>query len=205
MSLPIAAIVAGSLLTLSVTGLTIGAVAHNKQQRRKWAAATWRNVVHRNGVTERSPFHASESAYNAPGMVRVYPRSQAPTPPTPPNHVASAGLPAQVPDTRPRPASAIQSTVQSTVRTDDTPMAELNITPLELSDPPHPKERDICRQIYREGTNQTKTIKRVWGLSKGGGKRYAEARRRFQAHVKDIARPELSYIMKEAEARANAE
>ncbi len=202
MSLSIAAVVAGSLLTMSAIGALIGYVTHEQQQRRNWAATTWRNVTHRNGVTERSPFHSPESSYNAPGMVRVYPRSHTPTPPATHTHVSR---PADIPEVRPRPASAMPNPVQSTVRTDDTLADELNITPLELSEPPHPRERDICRQVYREGNNQTKTIKRVWGLSKGGGKRYAEARRRFQAHVKDIARPELRYVMKEAEAKASAE
>jgi hypothetical protein len=72
-----------------------------------------------------------------------------------------------------------------------TPVKELPELPLELSNPPHGAEVEICRQLYQDGYSQTKLIESVWGISKGGGFKYSEARRRFRANVRAIAQPAL--------------
>jgi hypothetical protein len=199
MSFSIAALVAGSLATTAIIGVAVGWSTHNSQQRSKWAAQTWRDVTLRNGVTERSPFHTPTSSFNAPGMVEVFPRSHTPTPPIHPWESA------QVPGERPQPTSDSYSTDNPTVHPGESPEDELPSTPLALSDPPDPAERARCRRLYQQGLSQTKLIKQVWGLSKGGGTKYSEARRRFREHVQDIATPELLAAIQAQEAKTNAQ
>lgn len=190
MSLSIAGIVAGSLLVVAAAGGVAGLLGQREQERRRWAAGVWRDLTLRNGVTERSPFHAYESSFNAPGMVRVYPRSQRP-------ECESVSVGASVPvDVSVRPAglpapSASPEVCNNPVRTGFTPFEELPELPIELSSPPHEAERVLCRELYQEGMSQTKLISTLWGISKGGGYRYSEARRRFRQHVADIATGEL--------------
>lgn len=199
MSLSIAAIVAGSLSLMAFIGGAVGYVAHNKQERSRWAAGVWRDVTLRNGVTERSPFHTSDSSFNAPGLVQVFPRSQRPAPPIP----APTGR--QVPDACPRPTSVMPMSSTNPVANSSAPTEEPDDTPLELSNPPHPTERDRVRRLYQNDVSQTKIIKTVWGISKGGGVKYSEARRRFRQHVRDIAKPGLRYAIEREEALANAD
>lgn len=183
MSLSIAVIVAGSLSLVALAGGIAGAVGNRRQQRSKWASQTWRDVTLRNGVTALSPFHSRSSSFNAPGMVRTYPRSQAPT--------QAASVSASVSNARPPAASVVPSAVSTVVHTSTTPETELPHEPLELSDPPHEAEGARCRRLYRQGMSQTKVIADVWGVPKGGSKKYYEARRRFRAHVAEIATGDL--------------
>lgn len=197
MSLSIVAIVAGSFSLMAVVGGTVGYVTHGKQERSRWAAGVWRDVTLRNGVTEQSPFHPRSSSFNAPGMVEVFPSSHRPTPPV----AALTGE--QVHSARPRPTSAYLEVYNPPVSNGFTPSDELPSTPLQLSDPPHEAERARCRRLYQEGLSQTKLINRVWGISKGGGYKYSEARRRFRAHVRDIAQPDLLTSIEADEAKIN--
>jgi hypothetical protein len=185
MSLSIAATVVVSLLALSAGGTVAGLLEHNRQERQRWAAQTWRDVTLRNGVTARSPFHSDKSSFNAPGLVRAYPRSQRPAPPV------SVPTDEQVHSARQRLPSALHEVCNNPVRTELTPFEELPELPIELLNPPHPYEGELCRQSYLKGDSQTKLIKAVWGISKGGGYKYTEARRRFRAHVADIATGDL--------------
>lgn len=185
MSLSIAATVVVSLLALSAGGAVAGLLEHNRQERQRWASQTWRDVTLRNGVTARSPFHSDKSSFNAPGLVQVYPRSQ--------HHDLPVPVPAdeQVDNARHRPPSALREVCNNPVRTELTPFEELPELPIELLNPPHIYEGELCRQSYLKGDSQTKTISAVWGISKGGGYKYSEARRRFREHVVDIATGDL--------------
>ena len=201
MAFPIATLVAGSLTIMAVVSGSVGYFTSKRQQRSQWAASTWRDVVHRNGVTGVIPFAPPTASVNAPGLVRVYPRSHTST--LTPAAPTAAHTDSQVHNPRPRPASVMATVQPPSVSPSEAPTDEPLDFTFELSDPPHPAERARVRRVYQQGLNQTKVIKAVWGLSKGGGKKYAEARRRFQSHVKDIARPELKYRIEEAEAQAN--
>ena len=198
MALSIAALVTGILSSMAIVGGSLAYLTHNKQQRRKWAAHTWRNIKLRNGVTGQSPFHQSTNSFNTPGMVEVFPQSQ------------NYQLPIHrweregIPDRPPQPTSDSHSEAIPAVLTGESPDDELPSTPLELSDPPDPAERARCRRLYAQGLSQTKTINRVWGLSKGGSRRYSEARRRFREHVRDIARPDLEISLEAEESQTNA-
>lgn len=183
MSLSIAAIVAGSLSLVALAGGIAGAADSKRRQRGVWASQTWRDVTLRNGVTEVSPFHSRSSSFNAPGMIRTYPRSQTPT--------QSASVSASVSNARPPVASDAISAVNNAVHTGTALETELPHEPLELSDPPHDAEGARCRRLYQQGMSQTKIIADVWGVPKGGSKKYYEARRRFRAHVADIATGDL--------------
>jgi len=186
MSLSIAGIVGGGLLLVAVGGGVAGLYEHDRQKRSKWAAQTWRDVTLRNGVTGKSPFHSDDDSFNAPGMVQVYPRSQ----------VRSAS---------PFPSSDSTAVVE---RTRVTPVEELTeelpCAPMELSDPPHEAERARVRRLHQQGLSQTKLIKEVWGLSKGGSKRYYEARRRYRNHIADIATGELLESIQQERGEASA-
>lgn len=185
MSLSIAAIVVVSLLTLSAGGAIAGLLEHNRKERERWAAQTWRDVTLRGGVTECSPWHPDHASFNAPGLVRVYPHSQRPA------------LPVSVPageqdcNARPPAPSALSEVCTPLVHNGFTPVEELPELPIELSTPPHPYEQSLCQQAYLRGYSQTRLISSVWGISKGGGRKYAEARRRFRQHVADIATGDL--------------
>ena len=159
-------------------------LAHSPQAD-LWASGVWRDVSLRNGVTEPSPFHSTQSSFNAPGLVQVYPRSQVrPAPPHPPS-------------ASPEPTSTVVVPV-------DDPSEELPCAPMELSDPPHEAECARVRRLYQQGMSQTKIISEVWGLSKGGSKKYYEARRRFRAHVADIATGDLKESITSEESKASA-
>lgn len=199
MSLSIAAIVAGSLSLMAVIGGAVGYVTHSKQERSRWAAGVWRDVTLRNGVTERSPFHAYESSFNAPGMVEVFPRSHRRTSPI------AAPTDEPVHNARPRPTSVLREVCNTPVTNGLMPVDEPPTLPLELSDPPHPNERDLCRELYQQDMSQTRIIKTVWGVSKGSGYKYQESRRRFRAHVREIAKPGLRQAIEREELIANAE
>ncbi|WP_121970686.1 hypothetical protein [Leptolyngbya sp. BC1307] len=198
MSLSIAAIVAGSFAFLAGAGGAVGYATHRKQQRSEWAAQTWRNVTLRDGVTERSPFHTADSSFNLPGMVEVFPRSHTP------NRAVHAWEHDPLPGDRPRHTSDSHSDGLTAVLPGESLAEELPSTPLELSDPPDPAERARCRRLYGQGLSQTKTISAVWGLSKGGSRRYYEARRRFREHVRDIARPDLLISLEAEEGQTDA-
>ena len=198
MSLSLAALVAGSLLSVFTFGGVAGLLAHNRQARKRWASQTWRDLTLRNGVAARSPFHSDTSTFNAPGLVRVYPRSHTPTP-----H-ADTPTDEQVHTARPLPTSALPTQSPQQVPTVAAPMPELPSEPLALSDPADPAERARCRRLYQQGLSQTKVIKGVWGISKGGGYKYNEARRRFRVHVRDIASRSLLASIQEDEAKADA-
>lgn len=184
MSLSIAAVVGGSLLLVAVVGGAADICEHNDRRRRNWASQAWRDVTLRNGVAGVSPFHSPTSSFNAPGLVRVYPRSQ--VRPAPPQR-----------------ASDSPSAVRPVVRPGDELADELPCAPMELSDPPHEAERARVRRLYQQGLSQTRVIKEVWGLSKGGSKRYYEARDRFRSHVADIATGDLLASI-EAERQGDA-
>lgn len=194
MSLSIAAIVASSLLSVFAVGGVVGLLTHNQQERKRWSSQTWRDLTLRNGVTARSPFHTDTSSFNAPGLVRVFPRSHRPAP-----HIDEP-TGEQVHTAHPLPTSAIQSHSAQQVRTVAEPVNEPSTTPLELSDPPHPDEYGRCRYYYQQGMSQTKLIMAVWGISKGGGFKYNEARRRFRQHVRDIANRPLRASIEAEEA-----
>lgn len=198
MSLSIAALVLGSLATMTLVSGAVGWATHNRQSSSRWAADAWRGVTHRNGVTGVIPFAPTTARINAPGMVEVFPRSHTPERPI------HAWESADIPGDRPRHTSNGNSEVIPTVRPGDEPVTELPCPPLELSTPPDPAERARCRRLYAQGLSQTKLIKEVWGLSKGGGAKYAEARRRFRMHVSDIARPDLRYALQREEAQNDA-
>lgn len=202
MSLSIAAIVGGGLMSVALAGGLAGAVANSQTERRRWAVGVWRDVTLRNGVTEPSPFHVPASSFNAPGMVEVFPRSL--RPPAPADVSAPAPADEQVSARRQRPPSVNGEVCNEPVSNGFPPVKELPKLPLELSNPPHGSEIEICRQLYQEGYSQTKLIDRVWGISKGGGFKYNEARRRFRANVRVIASPELLASIEAEEVSADA-
>ncbi len=189
MALSIAAIVGGGLMSVALAGGLAGAVANSQTERRRWASGVWRDVTLRNGVTEPSPFHAPVSSFNAPGMVEVFPRSM--RPPSPAAVSVPMSADEQVSARRLPPPSVNSEVCNTPVGNGFTPVKELPELPLELSNPPHGAEVEICRQLYQDGYSQTKLIESVWGISKGGGFKYSEARRRFRANVRAIAQPAL--------------
>lgn len=196
MSLSIAALVAAGLLSVSVAGGVVGLFAHQRDDRQRWASGVWRDVTLRNGVTERSPFHSLTSSFNAPGMVEVLPRSQRPSVPVPADRqVCGASLPAP---------SANHEVCNTPVDNGFAPLQELPELPIELSYPPHSAEVEICRQAYLRGYSQTRLISSVWGISKGGGPKYAEARRRFRANVRAVAKPDLLASIEAEEGATDA-
>lgn len=199
MYLSIAALVAAGLLSVSAVGGVVGALAHSRNERQRWASGVWRDVTLRNGVTERSPFHSLTSSFNAPGMVEVFPRSKRPSVP------AGVSADGQVCDERPRSPSAKQTGEENQASNGFALVDELPELPIELSDPAHSAEGDICRKLYQAGYSQTKLIGEVWSIAKGGGYRYSEARRRFRQHVRDIAQPALRASIEAEEVTANAE
>ena len=198
MSLSIAALVAAGLLSVFTVGGVVGALAHTRNDRKRWASDVWRDATLRNGVTERSPFHSLTSSFNAPGMVEVFPLSQRPSVPVP------VSTDEQVRNERPRSPTAKQTGEENQASNGFALVDELPALPIELSDPPHEAECELCRQLYQESYSQTRLIQAVWGIAKGGGAKYAEARRRFRHHVADIAEPALKASI-EAEANANAQ
>lgn len=191
MALSIAALVAGSLSVIAVIGGAVGYVGHSQQVKSKWAAQVWRDVTLRNGVGESSPFHSERSSINIPGMVEVFPRSHVPND----EQVCPESLPL---------TSDSQGTDENMVSTGFNQSEELTIEPFELSDPPHEAERARVRRLYSQGMSQTKLISNVWGVSKGGGKKYTEARRRFREHVADIATGDLRASIEAEGAAVNA-
>ena len=198
MSLSIAAVVGGSLCLCALAGGIAGLSEHERRKRQGWASETWRNVKLRNGVEAPSPFHSPTSAINAPGLVRVYPRSQQPKQAPPPLSAEPVSA------TRPPMPSAELEVPAPLVSNGDELEEELSIEPFELSDPPHEAERARVRRLYQRGMSQTKIIGEVWGLSKGGSKKYYEARRRFRSHVADIATGDLRASIKAEEVEASA-
>ena len=189
MFLSIAAIVGGGLLSVAVVGCVAGALANQQTDSKRWASGVWRDVTLRNGVSERSPFHSPVSSFNAPGMVEVFPLSRHASAPASASAPVSAGE--QVRSRRPLAPSANIEVCNTPVGNGFAPVSELPKLPLELSNPPHGAEVEICRHLYQKGYSQTKLIAEVWGISKGGGPKYTEARRRFRKNVRVIARPEL--------------
>lgn len=196
MSFSLAAVVGGSLCVVAVAGGVAGLCEHSRQKRRRWATQTWRDVTLRNGVTAPSPFHTPHSSFNAPGLVEVFPKSKRTSVPMP------VPTPEQVPTERPREPSALLEVCNPPVTNGFNQEEELPYEPFELTDPPHQAERARVRRLYQSGMSQTKTIKAVWGLSKGGSKKYYEARRRFRLYVSDVARDSLKASI-EAEGGEN--
>ena len=186
MSLSIAAVVGGSMCLIVVAGGVAGLSEHNRQRRRKWASQAWRDVTLRNGVTAQSPFHVRASSFNAPGLVEVFPQTHSRR-----SDASVLQRSEPVHSASPRPSSDIPNADSTAVHTSDEPADELPCEPMALSDPPHEAEGARCRRLYQQGMSQTKVIKEVWGLSKGGSKKYYEARDRFRKHVADIATGDL--------------
>lgn len=192
MSLSIAFVVGGGLCAVAAVGAAVGAAGSYRGERERWASQAWRDVTVRGGVSEYSPFHAPESSFNAPGMVEVFPRSHR-------HNQVSQSAAAVVSSERPPVASVTSIPSATAVEPLLAPDDELPSTPLELSDPPHEAERARCRRLYSEGMSQTRVINAVWGIPKGGSKKYHEARRRFREHIADIAQGDLLVSIKSEE------
>ena len=60
---------------------------------------------------------------------------------------------------------------------------ELPMEPLELTDPPVDGEQARVVRLHKQGLSQTAIIEQVWGIPRGGSKRYKEARRRYQEYT----------------------
>ena len=184
---PIATIVAALLLPTLASAALVGHFSHRRQQRRQHASELWNAITARGPITAPSPWHPPSHPINHPGLVEVIPHKLQPDPPMHPwecEPIPAASPPP--PSDGPNNDSTTVSTVSELV---DEPPAPI----LELSDPPDPAERARVRRVYQQTTSQTRTIKQVWGISKGGGKRYVEARRRFRDHTADLIPQEAHY------------
>ncbi|MEL7354064.1 MAG: hypothetical protein AAFN38_21760 [Cyanobacteria bacterium J06560_5] len=159
------------LSAISGASFLIGFLQDQSAAEDQDAADTFRRIVHRNGVTEVSPWSAAHAPINAPGLVLVQPHTQRPPMPPPPVQPA-------------RP------TGPSVAKPDDSPLlvaSELPKLPIELADEPTESEAEIIVAWWEDGFSMTKTIKSVWGISSGGGKRYATARARYKHYLSQVS------------------
>lgn len=171
------------LASIFGVSLVVGLCSGSRTRTDQEAADTWRNIVHRNGVTEPIPFAQSSASVNAPGLVRVYPNTQQPkAAPKPLSLATSAPTPGpQVQPVRPAPVSVMErpdKTVSSA-------SAAVKL-PMKLADAPCEEERETVLKLHGEGKPMTAVILSVWGAKSGGSKKYKAARERYQFYLAEV-------------------
>lgn len=165
------------------------------------ASDLWRSIRLRNGVTEPLPWHPATATVNIPGMVEVKPNSvqnsQAP-------HDWDLASQASVSEARPLLASMTESPDSTMVRPGSELVNESTEPKFEITDPPSDEEKARVQRLFRQGLSQYLIIRKVWGLSKGGGKKYKEARSRYFDYVYPIAQRGLRFHIDQQRGKGNA-
>ena len=171
---------------LSVSAIPVGAIcgalATASFERRRDAISRdafdlWRAIQLRNGVTALSPWHSSVSPINRPGMVEVMPNYSGLDPPLHPWE--SEPIPGEGPPSSPDGSNPPENTGSTGSALLDEPIAQ----PLALTDPPAAGEQARVLRLHQQGLSQTAIIQQVWGVPRGGSKKYKEARRRYLDYI----------------------
>lgn len=199
-NLPVSGLVVVALPTVFGLSLLRAWLASRHDARQTEGEELWQAVRLRNGITESSPWHSAEHIVNTPGLVRVCPDVH--TAPEPPLHEWEYE---PMPDPSERPASVSVKNSFGTRGSGGSELPELPVElPIKLTTPPHLDERECCRLLVMAGLGQVATIKQVWDISKGGGKRYQEARKRLRKYVADCVPPGDLYASLRKERKNHA-
>lgn len=165
--------VIGALLGTCSLSFLVGLLTERPESA---AARTYRNIELRNGTTAPSPWHARTAPINAPGLVEVHPRSHtpAPMPAPPPSLTIQPALPA--------PVSVAEAPEQAAATASEAPKL-----PIDFAEAANETEATVIVEMWEQGLSMTKTIKQVWNISAGGGKKYKSARARYQHYISEVA------------------
>lgn len=174
----IAVIIPIAFAGLTLIGGLVGFFAERSRHTDDSATQTWRDITHRNGVSEISPWHSPKSSFNDPGLVRVYPRTQQPA------NTTQAPDPGVRPE-RPAPVPNENPAVEALLA--DSELPELPELPIELADEATETERKIVSRLIEEGRSQSASILSVWGIKSGGSAKYKLARERFQQYQSEVS------------------
>ena len=81
--LTLSLLIPSAIATVFGVSLAVGLLTSTRTREEKDADATWRNIIHRNTITEPIPFASSVARVNDPGLVQVHPRRDRPSEPEP--------------------------------------------------------------------------------------------------------------------------
>ncbi len=156
------------LLGVTAIGLCVGLLSASESEREADAALTYRNIIHRAGVTAPIPFADTNARVNDPGLVEVHPRRTSPQTP-------AAALPL---------AASVANPLDQSIAA----ISEAPELPLELADSPNEIEAEAVIERWENGLSMTKTIREVWDIRAGGGHRYKSARARYQHYLDQVVK-----------------
>ena len=158
-------VIAATAVVLSIgAASSIGAALDRKERRQKEAERTWSDIVLRNGVSARIPWHEPASGVNVPALVEVNPRSKQADPPIHPWEV-----------------SVMPEEVDSTSVPGVGPLVNEPPSPvLELAEELTSEERARVTRLFAGGMGKHATILEVWGIKKGGSKKFKQASERYE-------------------------
>lgn len=159
------------LVGVAAVGLCVGLLSASESEREADAALTYRNIIHRGGVTAPIPFTATTSRVNDPGLVQVHPQRTQPQP-------TAATLPTALP---------LVASVANPLEQSASAVSEAPKLPLELAEMPNESEAEAVIERWENGLSMTKTIREVWDIRAGGGHRYQSARARYKHYLDEIA------------------
>ncbi|MEM9948869.1 MAG: hypothetical protein AAF810_22790 [Cyanobacteria bacterium P01_D01_bin.36] len=165
-------VIYSALASIFGVSLVVGLCSGNRDRKEHDAATTWRNIEHRNGVTAPIPFAAPSAPVNAPGLVRVYPKTQQPDK----QQLSLVGVPASTPSPqvqpqRPAPVSVMERPDEAV----SSASAGVQL-PMKLAEAASDEEREAVLKLHGEGKSMTAVIFAVWGAKSGGSKKYAYSR-----------------------------
>ncbi len=161
------------LVGVVAVGLCVGLMSASESEREADAALTYRNIIHRGGVTAPIPFTSTNARVNDPGLVEVHPQRTQPQP-----HTPSPSLPTALP---------LAASVANPINQGVSAVSEAPELPLELADSPNETEAEAVIERWENGLSMTKTIREVWDIRAGGGHRYQTARARYRHYLDEIA------------------
>ena len=179
-------VIYSSLAAIFGVSFVAGLLSSQRSRSDNEAARTWRNITHRNGVTAPIPFASTSAPVNAPGLVRVYPKSQQPEPIKERELVAATCSPVHTPGPQVQPACpAPVSASNPADGMDSSDSAALKL-PMEIAEAASDEEREAVMKLHREGRPMTAVILTVWGAKSGGSKKYKAARDRYMFYIAEV-------------------